>query len=226
MADFLTAYNTSIPTNEGGWNKNLGDGEGWTYRGITKVSNPNWSGWDYIQNYINKYGYPKNEQVFPELESSVQNYYQYGDGKIPSYWELAQGDNIESQDLSNFIFYFFVTSGGACKEITNTINNTLGNNTVKVSNGGLNNDVVNILNDNTDQLYQAIYKDKQEYLKSLSGWGKYGKSWERGMAAFPISINFTRVLGSKTGYYSTMGAIGLILIGTGLFIYFKMKKKI
>jgi lysozyme family protein len=226
MADFLTAYNTTIPTNEGGFNKDLGDGEGLTYRGLTKKSDPTWSGWSYIQDYINKNGYPANEQVFPDLEQSVQDFYQNGDGVHASYWQMAQGDAIESQDLANFIFYFFVSSGRAGKEITTAINNTLGNGTVSVSNGSLSSSVVSVLNSNTNALYTAIYNAKQAYLKSLADWGKYSKSWERGMAAFPTSISFQRVLSTKTGFFSVAAGAGLILISTSIFFYFKLKKKI
>ena len=220
MAD----YNTSIELifqQEGGFNKNLGDGEGMTYRGLTKKSDADWDGWSYIDNYINQNGYPNNEYVFPELEDSVKNYYKQ------KYWQLTQGDALLNQDIADLVFSFYINSGRAGKEITLAINNALGDGTVPVQNGGLTQDDVNVMNNNQDTVYSSIYNQREAYLHNLKNYGKYGKSWERMMALFPSTTDPTiqRFLSTKDGFYTTL-ITGFTLIGLSTYMFVLYKKGI
>jgi lysozyme family protein len=213
MANFDQAINI-VFRNEGGFNKDLGDGEGMTYRGLTKRSDPSWSGWSYIDNYIATKGRPKEEYVFPELEQSVKDFYQ---GK---YWGMAHGNELTNQDMADFVLSFFVSSGRAGVEINQAINKALGKKVVPVTNK-LSTDSVNYLNANTATIYPVLYQQREDYLHSLATYGKFGKSWERMMAMFPSIPSF---VSTKTGAISTVG-IGLVLIGLATYSYIKIKNK-
>ncbi len=213
MANFDTAINI-VFKNEGGFNKDLGDGEGMTYRGLTRKSEPNWSGWSYIDNYIAKNGYPKEEYIFPELEQSAKDFYK---GK---YWVMAKGDSLNNQDMANFVMSFFVNSGRAGVEINKAINKALNKSAVSTANK-LSTDSVNYLNTNTATIYPVLYQQRQDYLKSLSSYGKFGKSWERMMAMFPILPSF---LSTKTGATTTKVGLGVLLLALSSYLYIKMKK--
>lgn len=216
MANYDEAINI-VFNNEGGFNSNLGDGEGMTYRGLTKKSDKDWSGWAYIDSYISKNGEPKEEYIFPELEQSVKDYYQ------KTYWQMAHGDELTNQDMANFLFSFFVNSGGAGKEINSAINKAMGSKVVAVTNK-LSADSISTLNQNSEIIYPVLYQQRLDYLHSLDTWGKYGKSWERMMSMFPLTTNINRVLSSKTGMEGLAG-IGFILVGVfGYLTYRKLRK--
>lgn len=218
MADFNQSISI-VFANEGGFNKNLGDGEGMTYRGLTENSDSDWDGWNYIKNYINQNGYPSEEYIFPELEDSVKSYYKQ------KYWQLAKGDALQNQDMGNLVFSFFVNTGRAGKEITLAINNALGDGTVPVKNGALSQDDVDVMNNNQDTVYSSIYNQRENYLHSLSNYGKYSKSWERMMAMFPSTTTIQRFLSSKDGFYTTV-VTGVALIGISGYMFYLYKKGI
>jgi len=209
MADFSPAIDI-VFANEGGFNKNLKDGEGMTYRGLTIKSDSDWSGWAYINNYIAQNGYPADEHIFPELEQSVKDYYQNNQN---SYWQRSRGDALINQDMANFVFSFFVSSGYAGKEVNIAINKAMGSKVVP-ENNTLSDAAVDYMNNNQDTIYPVLYQQREDYLHSLATWGRFGKSWERMMAMFPANISVIRVMASKTGYEGVMGGIGFILVGT------------
>jgi lysozyme family protein len=217
MASFDPAI-ALVFANEGGFNKNLGDGEGMTYRGLTVKSDPDYSGWSFINNYIANNGYPAEEYVFPELEQQTKDYYQN------KYWVLAQGDNINNQDMANFVFSFFVNSGRAAQEVNIAINKAEGGKVVSETNK-LTSDGVNYLNSDNDTIYPVLYQTREDYLHSLASYGRYGKSWERMMAMFPsvLPVQVQRFVASKDGFYLIAG--GGLLLGSSIFILLYLRNK-
>lgn len=166
---------------EGGFNRDLGDGAGMTYRGLTEVYDADWGGWEYLREWIQKNGYPKEETIFPELEASAIAYYR------SHYWPLVQGDQLTSQEMADFVFDFTVNSGKARKQINIAINKALGNKVVPEENT-LGSDSVAYLNQYPAKIYPYIVEQRKTYLQSLSSWESFGKGWLNRIASFPSTI--------------------------------------
>lgn len=93
MAQFDPAFESLI-RNEGGYKLHqvAGDRGGMTYAGISRVMNPQWPGWAFID---------RGEIPPSQL---VRDFYRAG------YWEPIRGDDLP-QDVSRSIFDFAVNSG-------------------------------------------------------------------------------------------------------------------
>lgn len=198
MADFNKAI-INILKNEGGFNKDLGDGQGMTYRGLTIKSDPDFTGWAYIKLKLSQGIKIKEEQIFNELEQNVKDYYK------AKYWSLIKGEQLENQDIANMCLSFVVASGQARKVINQAINKAFKKE-------------IPVVNQFTDQtiwhlnkypvaVYPVIYDERLNYMKGLSTWQKFGRSWLRMMSFFPKTITPTQ----KT--FSLLTAIGLSIIG-------------
>lgn len=93
MAQFDPAFESMI-RNEGGYKLHqvAGDRGGMTYAGISRVMNPQWPGWAFID---------RGEIPPSQL---VRDFYRAG------YWEPIRGDDLP-QDTARSIFDFAVNSG-------------------------------------------------------------------------------------------------------------------
>lgn len=104
MAYFLTAFNRT-EKNEGKdiWTKVDGDSGGETWSGISRKSNPSWSGWKILDQIKNK----KNGQKIstPELEERKQSLYR------TNYWNPIWGDEIKNQKVANDLYDTAVNMG-------------------------------------------------------------------------------------------------------------------
>lgn len=188
MADFKKAWKIQSKI-EGGFNMNLGDGAGMTYRGITEKWQGHWEGWSFIRNKL-KQGKIKEETIFPELETLVENYYRR------EKWALIHGDLIESQEMANMLFSFVVMSGQARTQINKAINKYYQKLMVAETNQ-LSLSAVKLLNTHSVQIYPYIYDQRLNYLKSLTLWQKFQKSWLRAMSFFPKTLDIITTNANK-----------------------------
>lgn len=108
MADFLLAWPFTRRW-EGGWSNVPGDPGGQTYMGLSRVYDPEWEGWPWIDNYVLQLGRPlNNEEIIasPVLEAMVVDFYR------KKYWNGICGDDIVPQLIATFLFDWYVNSGG------------------------------------------------------------------------------------------------------------------
>jgi len=87
MANFKEAYNKTMG-HEGGYVNDPDDAGGETYKGISRVYNPSWWGWDIIDQQ-------KDDPLFPEclkddldLDSAVEDFYK------DKYWDCNRLDEF------------------------------------------------------------------------------------------------------------------------------------
>jgi len=104
MADFATAYEAMI-RNEGGYvlHSVSGDRGGMTYAGIARNMNPQWPGWQIIDN---------GDQVPAQL---VRDFY------LANYWNTIRGDQIGSQAIAQAIFDFHVNAGAVARKLAQLV---------------------------------------------------------------------------------------------------------
>lgn len=106
MANFLAAHRL-VMVNEGGWNITKGDKGGETYKGISRVNFPTWSGWLIVDDYKGKY--PTSFKTFLEqdqiLQGKVLNFYR------TNFWNIIQGDQIVNQNTADSIYDSAVNMG-------------------------------------------------------------------------------------------------------------------
>ena len=91
MSYFLDAYANTMG-NEGGYTNDPDDAGGETYKGISRVYNPSWSGWFTIDCMKNTLAFPDNlDDVTPETErlnANVKEFYKM------SYFDPYRGDDM------------------------------------------------------------------------------------------------------------------------------------
>ena len=104
MAEFLKSFRCT-DAHEGGWANNPDDPGGETYRGISRVAHPSWSGWEIIDKYRGKPGFPGNLKDSQSLGLVVSKFYEM------RFWQPIWGDAIQQQALADAIFDFAVNSG-------------------------------------------------------------------------------------------------------------------
>ena len=106
MANFLAAHRL-VMVNEGGWNITKGDKGGETYKGISRVNFPTWSGWLIVDDYKTKH--PDTFKNLLEydliLQGKVLNFYR------ANFWNTIQGDQIISQNTADSIYDSAVNMG-------------------------------------------------------------------------------------------------------------------
>ena len=104
MADFTEAYNLTSAY-EGGYVDDPIDRGGETYRGISRVHHPGWSGWTRIDSYKQRAGFPESLDADATLRASVKSFYK------KKYWDRFLGDQIPDQKLANELFDTGVNMG-------------------------------------------------------------------------------------------------------------------
>jgi lysozyme family protein len=95
MADFAPAFEKMI-RDEGGYKlTNIpGDRGGMTYAGIARKPNPQWAGWEFV-----------DQQDFGSATELVRNFYK------SNFWDRIRGDEIANQAIAETIFNFSVNTG-------------------------------------------------------------------------------------------------------------------
>ncbi len=104
MAEFKTAFQKTL-NHEGGYVNDPDDFGKETYKGISRASHNNWSGWAIIDNYKAKSGFPSMLDNDFELQKQVELFYLY------EFWLLLKADQIANQTTANSIFDFAVNAG-------------------------------------------------------------------------------------------------------------------
>ena len=106
MSNFEEAYKRTCKF-EGGWVNKDGDSGKETYRGISRVANPNWPGWVIVDSYKKKSNFPKNLDSDKKLQELVKDCYK------KNYWNPVWGDKIKNQKVANEIYDTAVNMGVA-----------------------------------------------------------------------------------------------------------------
>ena len=108
LAQFETAYYLTNKI-EGGYSNNKNDAGGETYRGISRVTNPYWLGWDIVDN-IKKTNFSAetiNEALDKNevLQNFVKVFY------LNNYWDAILGNKIADQQIANEVYDNAVNMG-------------------------------------------------------------------------------------------------------------------
>jgi lysozyme family protein len=108
MAKFSESHHLTAKE-EGGFSSRSKDPGGYTYKGISKQSHPNFPGWPLVARWVSKYGGPAKayNRVFPDpvLDKMIADYFEkkfYTPNKI---------DKINDQFVANHVYDFCVNSG-------------------------------------------------------------------------------------------------------------------
>lgn len=104
MANFTEAYNLTS-AHEGGYVDDPTDRGGETYRGISRVHHPSWSGWEKIDACKGKSAFPAMLDADSALQRSVKSFYKR------KYWDRFLGDQIPDQQVANELYDTGVNMG-------------------------------------------------------------------------------------------------------------------
>jgi poly-D-alanine transfer protein DltD len=74
MANFIISLQRTL-VHEGGYIHDSEDVGGETYKGISRASHPNWSGWIIIDKYKEKPGFPSILNSDSELQKQIEEFY-------------------------------------------------------------------------------------------------------------------------------------------------------
>lgn len=118
MADFLKAW-AITDTFEGGYANDPKDPGGETYRGISRVHNPNWPGWHYVDEAKKLPDFPANLKQNVTVDGLVMQFYQGIWDRLPC--------SMLSQKLAEVVFDTAVNMGerraiGFLQEALNALN--------------------------------------------------------------------------------------------------------
>lgn len=97
MADFSLAIE-KVLNNEGGYSDHPEDKGGETYKGISRIHNPNWQGWKIIDKEKHTAGFKQRLQHNDNLKSQVHSLYRQ------RYWDPLNADKFKSQHIAEEVF--------------------------------------------------------------------------------------------------------------------------
>lgn len=104
MAKFKTAFQKML-AHEGGYVNDPNDQGGETYKGISRNAHKNWSGWEMIDMYKSKSGFPTILYKDVELQTEIEQFYR------TNFWSPLNADHISNQAVADSIFDFSVNAG-------------------------------------------------------------------------------------------------------------------
>lgn len=106
MADFSIAYSRTMHV-EGGYDNNPNDPGGETFKGVSRIYNPDWKGWAIIDQI--KSTHPHNLDAALNADAGllqqIMEYYKV------NYWDVNNTDLINDQQLASQIFDTAVNCG-------------------------------------------------------------------------------------------------------------------
>jgi lysozyme family protein len=107
-----------IDRDEGGFVNNPKDPGGMTYRGISRRWFKKWSGWNFIDNYLNKGWVLNDVNVIAELEPSVLDLYE------TEFWNKYKLNLINLKPLALVMFSLIINRSGSSivKDLQKAIN--------------------------------------------------------------------------------------------------------
>jgi lysozyme family protein len=189
------------------------DSGGETYAGISRVYHPNWDGWVLID-FAKNQGklYQVKNGTYPGLEGKVKEFYSH-------MWSSKRFGEINSQELANIFFDFYVWRPAAA---TSTLQQTLNQLGYAVAVDGLfGPQTLNAINSaNSTALYNAYRENRLSYLDSFS-LSRYYQGWVARASAFPAYLK-DKIMNNPEGVGLTVTAA---IVGVGLLYYFNQKKK-
>lgn len=172
MADFYTTFAQYILPNEGYFANLTGDPGGETYSGVARNIFPNWSGWYWVDQYVNAKGgltnMNNNEQI-PNADGAVRDFYN-------DLWNQNFMNQIKDQNVANILFDFIVNSGSrlATKHVQALVgavqDGIIGPATVSLINQQNPIDLFNAIKDDRASFYTQLASKSKEYANFLSGW--------------------------------------------------------
>lgn len=164
MAIFELAIDKTLKW-EGGYSNDPDDNGGETYRGISRVHNPNWDGWAEIDAIEDK----EEGDIFPQLEDNVRAYYK------KHYWDKIRLNEIADQRTAGFLFDFYVHSGANAVKQAQHVAGT----TVDGIMGHLTRTAIN----KKQGMFDLLKVKRIAYLRSLNK-PKYINGWLNRVASF------------------------------------------
>jgi lysozyme family protein len=172
MAEFLTAYQKTAP-HEGGYSNRKSDRGGETYAGITRKNFPTWAGWTIVDAHKPL----KQDEVIndTQLQSSVKVFYN------ANFWNRCNLDGCDSQEVANFIYDWYVNSGGnAIKHVQRVLGITedgvCGPKTIQAANA-YQGDLLPLLIAERIAYYNAIVAADPTQKGFLKGWVNRAQSF-------------------------------------------------
>lgn len=204
MADFGKAYNVVLK-NEGGYVNDPKDVGGETYKGIARKIHPNWSGWNIIDTYkANNGGIGFNQTLSdPLLENQVRNFYY-------KKWLNVKGNDIQSQEVANIVFDFYILAAKANQTVQETLNslgknlttdNIIGSKTITALNSVNPVSFVNRFKDNRIKYHYDRVKRGVVNGKFLKGWIKRAKKFAMDTSNGQILVGIVLIAGVLYGSY-------------------------
>jgi len=104
MAEFKLAYERTLG-HEGGYVNDPDDRGGETYKGIARNYHANWEGWPVIDSLRDEVDFPECLSTNDSLQRMVREFYK------ANYWDKANLDSLQSQDVAEEIFDTGVNQG-------------------------------------------------------------------------------------------------------------------
>ena len=157
---------------EGGYSNDKLDKGGETYKGISRLNFPNWSGWSIVDTV--KETNPKSiDSVLkanPHMKELVESFYK------ANFWDKIQGDRISSQEVANNIFDFAVNSGvsRASKYAQNVVgavqDGQIGNKSIEAINAMNAVTFVKVYKRNRQNFLNKIVENNPSQIRFLAGW--------------------------------------------------------
>lgn len=104
MANFNISLQKTL-LHEGAYSNDSNDSGGETYKGISRKSHPNWSGWEQIDIHKYECNFPKNTELNTSLQQQVEQFYH------SNFWQTLKADEIKNQRIADSVFDFAVNAG-------------------------------------------------------------------------------------------------------------------
>lgn len=162
MASFDTYYVKLKPI-ESGYANDPDDLGKETYCGISRVHNPNWAGWPFVDRAKLKKG-----QILPELETLVKTFYKQ------RFWTPVFASLINSQSIAEIIVDWKINGGLNIEQIQNFVganpDGKLGTDTITAINSVDQKTLFENIKKARKKHYDAIVAAKPEQKKFLKGW--------------------------------------------------------
>jgi len=104
MANFEISYNLTS-ANEGGYDNDIDDAGGETFKGVSRKFWPDWSGWDIIDSAKQESNFPRNLFDNDQLSTLVKDHFKQ------NFWDKVWGDKISIQFLADEIYDTSINMG-------------------------------------------------------------------------------------------------------------------
>ena len=176
MANF-SKFAQKLLANEGGYVNNPLDPGGETYRGISRVFNPGWSGWVLLDGRKPI----KKGTIFPDLENNVLSFYQ------KNYWNTINASQIKTQEVAELLADWLVNGGFSAKKIQQVlvdmgqkivVDGVIGPITIQALNAVNQKAFWQKILDLRKSYYQALVDQFPSQMEFLNGWMNRLKSFK------------------------------------------------